>query len=80
MQVKLLPCSHKGKNRLLEAKKAMPEWDLVWKVLEKRDSIPAKEGGPVLFLVPLHQSSKDQQHFSRWINETGDKDFIVQVL
>lgn len=80
MQVRLLPKSHKGKNRLIEAGKAMPEWNWTWDVVKEADHIAAKDGGPVLFVAPAGQDDDNQQRFSRWVHATADQDFTVHAL
>ena len=73
--------THKARNRLIEAAKAMPEWLFTWLAADERDTIQAKDGpGPWLLLVPAGVPIERGHDFSRWVHKTSDKDFEVHAL
>jgi hypothetical protein len=80
--VQLTAKTHKAKNRLIEAAKALPEtWDFTWLVADERNTIQAKEGlGPWLLLVPAGVPIERGHDFSRWVHKTSDRDFEVHAL
>ena len=76
--VKLTPRTHKGKNRLAEAKKKMHgTWDGAWVVTIERKTLPGGAQGPWLFVQPLGGRIDITNTLSRWVHETGDMDFTV---
>lgn len=72
--------TQRARNRLNEARWDMlkwnGEWTTRWRVLERRDLIPADpRKGPFLLVTP--EGDTDDSKHSRWVHATEDKNFKV---
>ena len=69
--------SHKGKNRIAEARKRLPEWDgKTWRVImEKKRVLFRSDPGPWALVAP--DTREDTDWCSRWVNLRDDDNFTV---
>ena len=78
--VTLTPKTQRGKNKIREAKAALPEWDgETWHVIERRAGILFAPHAHGLWQLAVPNVAKDlvRERLSRWIHTTDDADFVT---
>lgn len=75
--MKLIPKTHKAKNRINEARAFSPSWDgIAWGIIKQADTVIFSDKcGPWLFVAPVGCEAVDK--VSRWVNQSNDVDFTV---
>lgn len=69
--------SHKGKNRLAEAVRRLPNWDgKTWRVVQEKKRVSfSSDPGPWAHVTPNTEENTDW--CSRWVNLRDDDNFTV---
>lgn len=69
--------SHKGKNRIAEAKRRLKSWDgKTWRVVQERRCVAFSDRqGPWLHVAP--DTDENTDWLSRWVSASDDVDFTV---
>lgn len=70
--MRLIPKTHKGKNKIREAGTDQ------WEIIRESENCPCFDGAPGILIAPRTEDRTFAENKSRWVRRVNDSDFDFQ--